>query len=114
MRPGAPAGLLVAMVLSSCGSAPLSGSALRLQASEICATANQQATRLKPPASPAATAAFLTRGIAILRPEVSQLQALRGTDAGTALRGLQREIGARRGQVDTGFTTLGMPACTNH
>jgi hypothetical protein len=66
----------VAVALAGCGSASLSTRQLRGDASRICSFAARTAVKIVPPSSPAAGAAFLRRGAAVLGPELSQLRTL--------------------------------------
>ena len=68
----------VVLAVAGCGSSPPSAVAnLQRQAAHVCTRAQAQGARVMPPALPAQTAAFLRRGIAVLRPELTALRALR-------------------------------------
>lgn len=69
--------LAAALAVGGCGSTPLSTSQLRSKATRVCTVATRRTNAIRSPASPAAAAAFLRRGIAVLRPELAQLRALR-------------------------------------
>jgi hypothetical protein len=73
------AGLVIlgTAALSGCGSKPLTSSELQHQATRVCALASRQTDRISTPASPAGTDAFLKRGIAVMRPELTGLRRLR-------------------------------------
>jgi hypothetical protein len=88
---------LVALAIAGCGGSSASVSRLRAEAGRICAHALEQGTRIRPPAVPGATAAFLRLGIATLGPELAQLRRLRAPAerAGAysaALESLTREL----------------------
>lgn len=88
--------MLVALAMGGCGSSSLTSSQLRMRASGICAAARGQAERIPTPASPARGEAFLDHGIAVLRPELASLRALRApSDLGpiyaTAVRSYSEE-----------------------
>lgn len=78
MRVAPVVGVLTALVLAGCGgSGSLSDTQLRSQATTVCATANQRTARIATPQSPDGALLFLRRGIAVLRPELAQLQTLK-------------------------------------
>jgi hypothetical protein len=105
---------LVALAIAGCGGSSASMTRLRAEAGRVCAHALEQGTRIQPPAVPAATAAFLRRGIATLRPELAGLRTLRAApeQAGTysaALESLSRELAVLTATVhdlDTGADPL--------
>jgi hypothetical protein len=67
-----------ALAVAACGGGgQLSMTSLRNQASQVCDIAAAKDNRIPTPATPAGTAAFLERGLAVLRPELSRLRALR-------------------------------------
>jgi hypothetical protein len=68
---------LALLGLSGCGSKPLSSSQLVTQGTRVCARAGQLTDVIAVPHTPAGTAAFLRRGIAVLTPELVALKALR-------------------------------------
>ena len=70
------AGLAV-LGLSGCGSKPLSSTQLVTQGTRVCTRAGQLTDVIAAPHTPAGTAAFLRRGIAVLTPELVALKALR-------------------------------------
>lgn len=83
--PGAPLPIAVAVVvvlvvlllLKGCGDKGLSADELRSQASEICVRANALTDRVAVPNAPAGGERFLREGLAIMRPALTRLQALR-------------------------------------
>jgi hypothetical protein len=77
MRGRALLATAAALLLAGCGSKPLSSSQLHDQATRVCALATTQTDQIPTPASPAGSAAFLKRGIAVLAPELNALRALR-------------------------------------
>jgi hypothetical protein len=88
---------VAALALAGCGGSSASISHFRTQAGRVCARALAQDVRIAPPARQAATAAFLRRGIGVLRPELAELRTLRapGAQAGAylaALSSLAREL----------------------
>ena len=89
---------VAALALAGCGgSASHSAERLRAQAGRICTKALDAGALVEPPRVPGATAAFLRRGIAALRPELAALRTLRAPSeqAGaysSALAALAREL----------------------
>jgi hypothetical protein len=81
--------LLVAVALAGCGAGSLSAVQLRTAATRVCSAAGRRLNRIRTPARPAQGAAFLSRGIAALRPELAALGRLRpsGGMAGALDRG---------------------------
>lgn len=83
--PGAPLPIAIAVVvvlvvlllLKGCGDKGLSADELRSQASEICVRANALTDRVAVPNAPAGGERFLREGLAIMRPALTRLQALR-------------------------------------
>ncbi len=72
---------LVVLGLGGCGgSSSLSADQLRAKATELCTLASVQTSRIPVPATPADTAAFLQRGIAVIAPELRELQQLRAPE----------------------------------
>jgi hypothetical protein len=67
---------LAAVALAGCGSSSLSNSQLHSQATRLCTVAGTRTERIPTPASPAASAAYLHRGLAVLRPELAALRRL--------------------------------------
>jgi hypothetical protein len=65
------------LAVAGCGASSPSIAHLRAQATQVCARALAQDVKIAPPAVPAQTGAFLRRGIAVLRPEIARLRALR-------------------------------------
>ena len=88
----------VALAVAGCGSSPPSAVAnLQRQAARVCTRAQARGTEIKPPALPAQTAEFLRLGIAVLRPELDSLRALRvrpvqSGEYSTAVGSLDREL----------------------
>lgn len=75
----AVAGVLLpalALALGACGADSLSAADLRAQAGAICTRATHATDRVAVPASPDASARFLTDGLAALRPAAAKLRAL--------------------------------------
>lgn len=67
----------VAGAIAGCGGgSQLSTNSLRNQASRVCRTAVVRTNRIPTPNSPAGTATFLQRGVAVLRPELRRLRSL--------------------------------------
>jgi hypothetical protein len=86
-----------ALAVVGCGAASPTIARLRAQATRVCMRANAQNARIAPPPVPARTAAFLHRGIAVLRAELARLHALRVPSAqagpySVALGELAREL----------------------
>jgi hypothetical protein len=69
--------LLVLLLLKGCGDKGLSAGELRSQASAICVRANDRTDRVATPNAPAGAERFLAEGLAIMRPALTRLQALR-------------------------------------
>jgi hypothetical protein len=98
------AAALAAVTVAGCGSSPASLIQLREQASAICARTNRQISGIGSPQSQASGEAFLQRGIASLKPELSQLQQLSAPQNvadvwSTALRSLSGELAALQSTV---------------
>ncbi len=68
---------LLAVLIAGCGSTELSDVQLRQRAAQLCSKANRTADRIATPTTPAAGIAFLDRGIAVFRPELAKLRAVR-------------------------------------
>ncbi len=71
------AALLVAALLAGCGSTALTDSQLRTRAGRICTLATQRTDHIATPRMPTQEAAFVSRGIAAMTPEVTALRRLR-------------------------------------
>ena len=65
------------LVLDGCGASALSISQLRVTATRICNVAESRADDIPTPATPAAGAIFLRRGVDAFSPELRELQTLR-------------------------------------
>ena len=65
-----------AVALAGCGSSSLSSSQLHSQATRLCTLAEKRTEAIATPSAPAASAAYLHRGIAVLRPELAALRQL--------------------------------------
>jgi hypothetical protein len=79
-------------LLTGCGSAALTTSALRSSATKICNRANARGVLIDPPSSAAGTAAFIQRGVAVLSTEQAGLGRLE--PAGAARKLYQQGLGA--------------------
>lgn len=80
-RRGAPAlitapALVVMLVVAGCGSSSLSAAQLHSGANRACAAARRALAAVRTPRSPAGGAAFLSRGIRVLEPELTALERL--------------------------------------
>jgi hypothetical protein len=71
------AALLVVFLLAACGSTSVTDSQLRVRAGRICTLAARRTDRIATPATPGQEAAFLSRGIAAMAPELTALRRLR-------------------------------------
>ena len=85
------------LAVAGCGATSPTIGRLRTQADRVCNRALAQDVRIAPPPAPAGTAAFLRRGIAVLRPELTGLHTLRVPRAqagaySVALGSLAREL----------------------
>jgi hypothetical protein len=69
--------LLAMTCLAGCGSSSMSAVQLRTAATRLCTAAGRRLNQIRTPALPAQGAAFLSRGIATLRPELARLAGLR-------------------------------------
>jgi hypothetical protein len=106
-------GLLPALAVGACGSSSLSDTQLRTSAGRICTTADRRTARIATPTRPADGAAYLSRGLAALKPEVTQLRALHppsdlADDYRTAVDAAAAEVAALRSAVK-GLKTGGDP-----
>jgi hypothetical protein len=92
--------LAAAALLAGCGSnGPLTTGELRADATHVCTSADAHMDAIPTPPTPAGAAAFLTRGITVLRPELAQLRSLKPTDSiaqayGTSLSAFSRKLDA--------------------
>ena len=96
-RIGAVLAPLLAVAIAGCGSAEMTDVQLRSHATQLCSAANRQANRIATPAAPAEGVAFLDRGIAVFRPELARLRALRppndlAADYDASVGALSREL----------------------
>jgi hypothetical protein len=85
------------LAVAGCAAASPTLGRLQAQATRVCTRALGQNVKITAPAVPAQTAAFVRRGIAVLRPELVRLRALRAPSkqAGAysaALDSLAREL----------------------
>lgn len=69
--------LIIALLLSGCGSDTLSARALRSQARVLCRAAVRRSNRIAMPSSNSGGASFLAQGIAVFRPELDALRELK-------------------------------------
>jgi hypothetical protein len=88
---------VAALALAGCGGSSPSMVKLRARAARACTTAFAAGALIQAPPVPAATNAFLRRGIAVIRPELADLRTLRAPSeqAGaysSALAALAREL----------------------
>jgi hypothetical protein len=95
---------LILFGVGGCGATPLSVTQLRSSAARICSLARRQTDRIAAPASPDGTSAFLKRGIAVLKPELSQLRALQpphqlADEYATSTSAFSQKLGALDGTV---------------
>jgi hypothetical protein len=75
-RGGAVIATLALLVAAGCGSDSLSAQQLHSAAQEACLVATRGLDRIPTPRLPAGGAAFLRRGITVLKPELAALQLL--------------------------------------
>jgi hypothetical protein len=102
-----------ALALTACGSSSLSDTQLRTSAGRICTTANRGTARVPSPTRPADAAAYLSRGVAVLAPELTQLRALHAPsdlagDYRVAVDAAAAELAALRSAIK-GLKTGGDP-----
>jgi hypothetical protein len=76
--------VLAVVLLAGCGGSQLSSSELHNQATQICQSAHSRSNRIPAPRDPSGGAAFLRRGIAVLRPELRQLRGLQAPGASSS------------------------------
>ncbi|MGB9183567.1 MAG: hypothetical protein WCB67_05840 [Solirubrobacteraceae bacterium] len=89
--------LLAALTLVSCGSTGLSAAQLRTSANLVCGAASRRAATIPLPEVPSAGQRFLSRGIAALAPEVTELRELQATGTfRTAVTATAAELAALR------------------
>lgn len=70
--------ILLATLIGGCGaSSRLSANELMRRATRVCQEAAAQTARIPSPSGPDETALYLKRGIAVMKPELEQLRALR-------------------------------------
>jgi hypothetical protein len=94
------------LVLGGCGARALTGSQLRTTATRICGVAARLADEIPSPATPAASAAFIRRGIDVFSPQLSELRKLQVSSASsrtyaTALGAIAAELSAMRSALRT-------------
>jgi hypothetical protein len=99
------AALLGAVPLAGCGSSTLTDSQLRSRAGRICKLAVRRSDRIGTPARPSQEAAFLSRGIAAMVPELTGLRRLRAPsdmadDYRDAVEALGSELAALRSTLN--------------
>jgi hypothetical protein len=95
---------LAALTASGCGDTPPSLTQLQNQASRVCVVAARQMDLIPSPAVPIGGEAFLTRGVAVLAPELAQLRSLTAPREAadvysTAMRALSQKVSAVRSTV---------------
>jgi hypothetical protein len=93
-----------AALVAGCGSSSLSASQLRSQAGQVCALAGHQAEQIKDPAALGGGVVFLRDGIAVLTPELRQLQKL--TPSQASERSYATALGAFSGELHDLTTTV--------
>jgi hypothetical protein len=86
-----------AIAVAGCGSPPLSVTQLQGGATHICRVAAVLGNRIRNPASPSASGAFLRSGAAVLRYELTNLRALRppaslASQYSSTLEGFARQL----------------------
>jgi hypothetical protein len=74
--PALVAALAALVTLGGCGGSSLSARDLRADATRACTVGQARTNRITAPASPAAGATFLRRGLAVLTPELDALRSL--------------------------------------
>lgn len=132
-------GLLAALTLASCGSTGLSASQLRASAIRLCGAATRRAATIALPEVPSAGQRFLSRGIAALAPEVTELRELgatgtfrdgvtatsaelatlrstlkglrAGNDPVVAIKTLQQQLRVLEQRTASAWAAVGVPAC---
>jgi len=72
--------LAAALLVTGCGSHTLTDGQLRTRATRICKLATLRTDRITTPTAPGQGAAFLSRGVAALTPELTALQRLTAPD----------------------------------
>lgn len=92
---------LIALAIESCGSSSLSAPALRRDANRLCSIARHRTGAISVPGSPGGATAFLTRGLAVLAPELAALRLLNPPSAAAliykqALDAFASELAAMR------------------
>ena len=104
------------LVLDGCGASALSISQLRVTATRICNVAASRADDIPTPATPAAGAVFIRRGVDAFSPELRELQALQVSSGSShtyaaALAPVASELSAMRSALRT-LSTGGDPLNT--
>ena len=134
-------GVLAALALAACGSGGLSPSQLAASANRLCDAANEKMNAISLPETPSAGKRFLSRGIAVLAPEVTELRelgatgtfrtavdatgaelaalrsALKGLQAGndpvTAIKTLDQQLLPLEARANQAWQSLGIRACVS-
>jgi hypothetical protein len=94
----------LAALVAGCGSSSLSASQLRSQAAQVCEQAGQQTGNIKDPTRLSGGVIFLRRGIAVLSPELHQLQKL--TPSPASERSYSAALGAFSEELHDLTTTV--------
>jgi hypothetical protein len=95
---------LIALAIESCGTTSLSAPVLRKDANRLCTIGRHRTSGIPVPKSPAAATTFLTRGLAVLEPELAALRRLNPPPAATAV--YRRAVDAFGGEVAAMRSTL--------
>jgi hypothetical protein len=131
----------LALALAGCGSSALTPVQLRTRATSICNAATERTEAIALPEVPSAGERFLSRGIAVLGPELAQLKALRatgtfrdavtatsaelaalrssrkglraGNDPVVAIKTLQRQLLPLEAKANGAWRRLGISACVS-
>jgi hypothetical protein len=95
---------LIALAIESCGKSSLSAPALRRDASRLCTIGRHRTSAIAIPRSPTAATTFLTRGLAVLEPELAALRLLNPPAAAALV--YKRAVDGFGGQVAAMRSTL--------